>query len=74
MAEIAPVCDQHNASMAQTIIAWTLQQSGITFSLCGARNPDQASENAAAGRIELTTGDLAHIDAAAAKHLTDLDG
>ena len=74
MAEIAPVCDQHNASMAQTIIAWTLQQPGITFSLCGARNPDQARENAAAGRIELSPGDLAHIDAAAAKHLTDLDG
>jgi methylglyoxal reductase len=74
MAEIAPVCDLHNASMAQTIIAWTIQQPGITFSLCGARNPDQARENAAAGRIELSPRDLAYIDAAAAKHLTDLDG
>jgi aryl-alcohol dehydrogenase-like predicted oxidoreductase len=74
MAEIAPVCEAHNASMAQTIIAWTLQQPGITFSLCGARNPDQARENAAAGRINLSTSDFAHIDAAAAKYLTDLDG
>jgi methylglyoxal reductase len=74
MVEIAPVCTAHNASVAQTIIAWTLQQPGITFSLCGARNPDQARENAAAGSIDLTAGDLAQIDAAAAKHLTDLDG
>lgn len=73
MVEIMPICEAHNASVAQVIIAWTLQQPGITFSLCGARNSDQARENAAAGRIELTTGDIAQINAAAAKYLTDLD-
>jgi methylglyoxal reductase len=73
MAEIAPVSNAHNATTAQTIIAWTLQQPGITFSLCGARNPDQARDNAGAGRVELSPGDIARIDAAAAKHLTNLD-
>ena len=44
--DIAPVADRHEASTAQIVIAWTMQQPGITFSLCGARNPDQAAENA----------------------------
>src|SRR5690606_4255302 len=39
MAEIAPVVDAHGAAPAQVVIAWTLQQPGITFALCGARNP-----------------------------------
>ncbi len=73
MADIEPVCEAHKASKAQIVIAWTLQQPGIDFSLCGARNPAQARENAAAGRITLSPGDIARIDAAAATHLTDLD-
>lgn len=73
MGEIAPISAAHNASSAQTVIAWTLQQPGITFSLCGARNPAQAIENANAGRINLSPDDIAIINTAAAKHLTDLD-
>jgi aryl-alcohol dehydrogenase-like predicted oxidoreductase len=71
---IAPIADAHNATNAQTVIAWTLQQPGITFSLCGARDPQQATENAKAGQIRLSAADLEAIDAAAEKHLTDLDG
>ncbi|KAE9630068.1 aldo/keto reductase [Parasedimentitalea maritima] len=74
MVEIAPVADAHNATLAQTVIAWTVQQPGITFSLCGARNADQARENAAAGRIRLSQQDIATITAAAGTHLTNLDG
>jgi Predicted oxidoreductases (related to aryl-alcohol dehydrogenases) len=73
MAEIAPVVDAHGATPAQVVIAWTLQQPGITFALCGARNPRQAAENAAAGRLRLTADELAQIDAAIARHLTGLD-
>ena len=39
--------------MAQIVIAWTLAQPGITFALCGARNPEQALDNARAGEIAL---------------------
>ena len=73
-ASIAPICETHDASPAQVVIAWTLQQPGITFSLCGARNPDQARENAKAGRITLTTEELGTITASAAAHLRDMDG
>jgi len=74
MDDISPICDQHGATKAQTIIAWTLQQPGITFSLCGARNPAQAKENAKAGTIQLSAQDMDRINMAANKHLTDLDG
>lgn len=74
MDAIAPVAEAHSATMAQTIIAWTLQQPGITFSLCGARNEQQAIENARAGQLRLTRMDIETINRAASAHLTDLDG
>ncbi len=74
MQAIQVVADAHGATCAQTVIAWTVQQPGITFSLCGARDAGQAVENAKAGRIRLSAEDLAIIDAAAAKNLTNLDG
>jgi aryl-alcohol dehydrogenase-like predicted oxidoreductase len=74
MAEIAPVADGHKATPAQIVIAWTIQQPGITFALCGARNPEQARENAAAGRIRLSATELKTISEAAMRHLSDLDG
>jgi aryl-alcohol dehydrogenase-like predicted oxidoreductase len=74
MEAIKPVADKHGVTLAQTVIAWTLQQPGITFSLCGARTAEQARENAKAGRIQLSPDDVALIDGAARKHLTDLDG
>lgn len=73
MEAIEPVADAHAATKAQIVIAWTLQQPGITYSLCGARNPKQARENAAAGRLRLSDDDLTLIDAAVALHVNDLD-
>ena len=70
--EVAPIAADHTATIAQTVIAWTLQQPGITFALCGARNPEQAAENAAAGRIRLTDQQVQTINEAAARHLTDI--
>ena len=73
MADIAPVVEAHGATPAQIVIAWTLQQPDITFSLCGARNPAQARENAAAGRIRLSSSEIDIISEAVSRHLTKLD-
>ncbi|MEQ8480963.1 MAG: aldo/keto reductase [Hoeflea sp.] len=73
MKAIAPVAERHQATSAQIVIAWTLQQPGITFSLCGARNPDQARENARAGAIRLSAEEINLISEAARTHLTNLD-
>ena len=74
MQTIAPVAETHSATPAQIVIAWTLQQPGITFSLCGARNETQAAENARAGQLRLQQSEIDTINAAAAAHLQDLDG
>lgn len=73
MHALEPVAEAHGASIAQVVIAWTIAQPGITFSLCGARDPAQAVENAAAARLRLTDGELALISAGVAEHLVGLD-
>jgi aryl-alcohol dehydrogenase-like predicted oxidoreductase len=70
---IRPVADRHKASIAQIVIAWTLAQPGVTFALCGARNPAQALDNARAGTIRLDADDRSAIDAAISAKLTDMD-
>ena len=73
MNEVRPIAAAHGASEAQVVIAWTLQQPGITFALCGARSPEQARENAAAGRLRLSVDEITRISEAASRHLTQLD-
>ncbi|MBB6485921.1 aldo/keto reductase [Rhizobium lusitanum] len=70
---IRPVADKHEASIAQVVIAWTLAQPGVTFALCGARNPAQALDNARAGTIRLDADDQSAIEAAISAKLTDMD-
>lgn len=70
---LEPVAKAHGASIAQVVIAWTIAQPGITFSLCGARDPAQAVENAAAARLRLTENELDLISAGVAEHLVGLD-
>lgn len=71
---IQPVAARHDASIAQVVIAWTLAQPGITFALCGARNPAQALDNARAGTLRLSADDLKAIDAALSAKLAHMDG
>jgi methylglyoxal reductase len=71
---IRSVADQHRASIAQIVIAWTLAQPGVTFALCGARNPAQAIDNARAGEIRLSPQDLSSINRAISAWLSALDG
>lgn len=51
-----------NASLAQLVIAWTLRQPGITLALVGARNAEQASQNAQASNIQLSHEELQFIN------------
>ncbi|MEO7221136.1 MAG: aldo/keto reductase [Devosia sp.] len=67
--DIAPVAAAHEASIAQIVIAWTLAQPGIDFSLCGARNAEQARDNARAGQLRFDATELQTISAAVDRHL-----
>jgi len=71
---IRPLAGHHKATVAQVVIAWTLAQPGVTFALCGARNPAQARDNARAGTIRLSPEELGTIDAAIVSWLSVMDG
>ena len=58
------IAEKHGATLAQITMAWTLAQTGCSHVLCGARNPEQAIDNAKAGSIELSEAELAEISKA----------
>lgn len=66
LEQVRLIAERHQATIAQLVIAWTAAQPGMTCVLCGARDPQQAIENATAGRIALlpdevaTMGELVH--------------
>jgi aryl-alcohol dehydrogenase-like predicted oxidoreductase len=70
---IEPIARQKNISVAQLVIAATLQQPGITYALCGARNAAQAIENAAAGQVLLTQEEVKFIDAKSHEFFGELE-
>jgi methylglyoxal reductase len=45
-------------TIAQTVIAWTLEQPGCSHTLVGARDPEQAMVNAKAGGVQLTEEEI----------------
>ncbi len=51
--EIKPIAEKHDATLAQLVINWTLQQPGITSVLVGARNKEQVAQNAQALSFDL---------------------
>jgi aryl-alcohol dehydrogenase-like predicted oxidoreductase len=68
LAEIQPVADAHDITLAQLAIAWTVHQRGSTHALVGARTIQQAEENAAAGNVVLTDDELTTMRAAIEAH------
>ena len=54
----------HRATPAQIAIAWCFHQPGITAAIVGARNPQQAIENAQAARIALSAGEITRLSEA----------
>jgi aryl-alcohol dehydrogenase-like predicted oxidoreductase len=59
--KVGPLAREKKATVGQLVIRWTIEQPGITIALVGARNATQATENAKAGDIQLSSGELAFI-------------
>lgn len=60
--KIKPIAEQHNASLGQLVLRWTIERPGITIALAGARNAEQAVQNAKAIDIHLSKEELKTID------------
>lgn len=59
--KIQPIADIHQATVAQVVLRWTLEQPGITIALVGARNATQTLSNAKASQLKLSPTELAFI-------------
>ncbi len=62
LQKIQPVAESHNKTLGQVVLNWTLQRPGITALLVGARDAQQAAENAASLDFELFEEDIRFID------------
>ena len=63
LAYLGKIADNHSVSVAEVSIAWTLAQNGSTSALVGSAKPESAIKNAKAADLELTTDELAGIEA-----------
>jgi aryl-alcohol dehydrogenase-like predicted oxidoreductase len=59
---ITPLAESKKASLAQLVLRWTTLQPGITIVLAGARNAEQAIQNAAAMNVQLTKDEIGFIN------------
>jgi len=61
LAEVEPIAEAHGVTVANVFVNWVVRQPGITSALVGARNAQQAIENAKAGGFKLTHEEVAQI-------------
>lgn len=58
LAPVKSLARQRGVTTEQLLLAWTLEQSGVTHVLVGARNAEQSVANARAGDIELADDEM----------------
>ena len=59
---LRPLAETKNATLGQLVLRWTLAQPGISVALVGARNPEQAVQNARAMDLHLTFEEMLFIN------------
>jgi myo-inositol catabolism protein IolS len=62
LAKLKPIADRYHTTLGNLSLAWLTAQPQTT-AIVGARNVDQAKENALAAAVSLSADDLAEIDA-----------
>jgi aryl-alcohol dehydrogenase-like predicted oxidoreductase len=65
LEKIRPIAEAHNASLAQLVINWTVNQPAVGCVLAGARDEKQVKDNAAALSFTLSAEELKSITKAA---------
>ncbi len=65
--KLRPMAQEKNATLSQLVLRWTVEQPGITIALAGARNKEQAVQNAAAIKVQLNAEEIRFISDELAK-------
>lgn len=60
--KLRPMAQEKGCSLAQLVLRWTIDQPGITVALVGARNSEQAVQNAKAVQVKLSGSDISVIN------------
>lgn len=58
---IKDIAEDKNVSLGQLVLKWTTEKPGITVALAGARNAEQAVQNAKAADIKLSSDEMSFI-------------
>jgi len=61
LEKLRPIAKANNITMGQLALAWVISQTGIC-AIAGARNAEQATQNAAAANVCLSEEDLAAVN------------
>jgi len=61
LQDLRPIAETYGITLGQLALAWVTAQPNC-FAIAGARNAEQAVQNAAAGSVELKAADLAAMD------------
>jgi len=72
LSKLKPLADEKEATISQLVIRWTIEQSGITIALVGARNAVQAMENAKAVQVKLSSDEINFINTELEKLILEL--
>ncbi|HFK5569440.1 aldo/keto reductase [Elizabethkingia meningoseptica] len=67
LQKIEPLAKEKNAGLSQLVLRWTSLQPAVTVVLAGARNAEQAVQNAKAAHIDLNQEELSFINTELAK-------
>lgn len=62
LEKLQPLAKSKKALLSQIVLRWTIEQPGITIALAGARNAEQAIQNAKTAEIELTAAEIKSIN------------
>lgn len=62
LEKLKPMAETKGATLGQLVLRWTIDHPGITVALVGARNAEQAVQNANAIHVKLSAEDIAFID------------
>lgn len=72
LSKIKPIANENGCTLAQLVILWTLSRPAIASVLVGARNAEQAAENAKAIDYKLSEFDLKFINSELEKLILDV--
>ncbi|GEO07721.1 aldo/keto reductase [Segetibacter aerophilus] len=65
LEKITPIAEQHDATIAQLVINWTIHRPGVACVLVGARDAKQVNDNAQCMSFSLTEGEMNQVTNAA---------